>query len=700
MINNKIKYLYILSTFTLNNNIYAQDEILKLNTIEVIERPTYNTENSDSYTIEAMNSSTKFNLSIKDTPQTINVITTKEMKDKHIGSYKDVLSNIAGVTLNNRGTNIVSSSRGFENLFYKIDGFPLYSDYSSNNFDMSLYDRVEVVKGANGIVTGEGNPSLSANFIRKHANSKELTGNIILDAGSWDSFAQTIDITSPLNTEKNIRARILFKHSDAKSFYDKYERERNIFYTIIDSDLSDNTSFSIGANYQESNTIAPKNWGIPVFYKDGSNTNFSRSHSLSPKWSYWDIKTKEVFSSFKHYFNNESSLNMTTSYKELEQKIKTVKIFFGSALDKDGSGGKIQQYQGETSSDEFNFDTYVNFPFEISNLSQEIITGFSYNVNKARETKYKTGFDFPKDLFDYDNEDLLTSKKYSTYKPEQKKQISTYLTTNLSLCKDLKFILGVRATTWKYQTDESNIDERVFKNVLTPYAGLVYNINNNHSLFLSYTDIFKTQNRKDVNDQYLDPIVGKNYEAGIKSEYFGGKLNGSFSVFRLVEDNLAQAVDGVTRSNGDTAFEAIEGVTSEGFELSLNGKISENIGTTFSIANFSMKDEEENINTKNARTTANLFFNFKVSKYAELGAGLKYTSKYYDGEKGDEHFIEQDAYILANLMGKYYINNETSIQLNINNLFDKKYYEGMDSNGNWIVYGDPRNFNLSLNYSF
>lgn len=701
MIKNKINFLFFVTTVVLSVNGFAKEQILELDTIEVIEKKSNVTEGSNSYTIDSMNTSTKLNLSIKDTPQTISVITTKEIDDKNILSYKDVLSNIAGVTLNNRGTNIVSSTRGFENLYYKVDGFPLYSDYSHNNFDMSLYDRVEIVKGANGLMTGEGNPSMSTNFIRKHANSKEFAGKITLAAGSWDSYSQTVDITSPLNEKKNIRARAVLKHSDEKSFYDNYEKEKNIFYTIFDIDLSDATSFSIGANYQESNATAPRDWGIPKYYADGTETNFSRSSSVAPKWTYWDIKTKEAFANFEHHFNNNINFNFATAYKKREEKIKTVKIFFGSALLADGTGGKIQQYQAEKGSDEFNVDTYVNYPFELGNLSQDIVTGFSYNINKTRETRYKNAFDYPSDIFNYDNEDLLSSKDYSTYDPEQKEQSSFYIAAKLSLFKDLKLITGVRATTWLYQTDEEGISDREFKNVLTPYAGFVYDLNKQHSLFLSYTDIFRTQTYKDINEEYLDPIVGRNFELGIKGEYFNGMLNGSLSIFKLIEDNLAQAVDGVTLSNGDQAYEAIEGVTSKGFELSLNGDITDDVSTTFSLANFSMKDEDgEKLNTTRARTTANLFINLKATKDTEIGAGVKYTCKYYDGEKGDDSYIEQDAYFLANLMAKYKINKQTSIQLNINNLFDKKYYEGIQSSGNWIVYGDPRNFNLSLKYTF
>ncbi|MFP3526134.1 TonB-dependent receptor, partial [Pantoea sp. SIMBA_072] len=75
---------------------------------------------------------------------------------------------------------------------------------------------------------------------------------------------------------------------------------------------------------------------------------------------------------------------------------------------------------------------------------------------------------------------------------------------------------------------------------LTRYAGLVYDLDTHHSVYASYTDIFKPQTSKGLDSKVLDPVMGENYEVGIKGEYFGGALNASIAVFQIDQKNRAQ----------------------------------------------------------------------------------------------------------------------------------------------------------------
>ncbi|MBL3519416.1 TonB-dependent receptor, partial [Arcobacter lanthieri] len=73
----------------------------------------------------------------------------------------------------------------------------------------------------------------------------------------------------------------------------------------------------------------------------------------------------------------------------------------------------------------------------------------------------------------------------------------------------------------------------LFVYIWNKFLALVYNINENHSAYASYTDIFKPQNFKDANDNLLDPIVGRNYEVGVKGDYFDKRLNAGITLFRM-----------------------------------------------------------------------------------------------------------------------------------------------------------------------
>ena len=682
----------------LHTTLYAND-VESLDPIEVsaAKKSHTATDEVDSYTIDAMNTSTKLDLSIKETPQTISVITSQEIKDKQLTSFHDVLANIPGLTLNNRGDNFVSSVRGFDLTYFKIDGAPTYSTATSNNFDIALYDRIEIVKGANGLTTGEGDPSFSMNFIRKHATSKEVEGSISLSAGSWDSYAQTLDISAPISEDKRVRSRFIIKHEDSDAFYNHYNKKNQLFYGIVDADLGDFTTLSIGATYQNLNNSGAWSWGLPAFYSDKTQTNFPRSTSLTPEWTYWNLETEEVFASVKQSLYNDITLNASSSFIRTNHDTNTIQIRGNSIDQSTGEGLSYNNYSTAVIYDEINFDAYVNAPFSLFGLTQEIIAGFSYNA-RSKDLKDKQILPWP--TFNYYNDRIpnaLPSIAYTNRPEEDTTQLGRYLAGRFSLSENLKFISGLRVSNWKYHNDNPSVAERSFKNELTPYAGLVYDLDDYHSVYVSYTDIFKPQSVKDINGDYLDPIVGKNYETGIKGEYFGGKLNTSFTLFEIVQDNIAKVVDGVTLPNGDRVYEAAKGVTSKGFEVGASGEISNRWSLAFGFANFSAEDAKgDTFNTKASRTTATAFTKYKVDAKLTLGGGLNYYSKIYTGTGSS--YIEQEAFTLANLMAKYQIDKHTELQLNINNLFDTKYYEGIGTN--LMVYGAPRNAMLSLRYSF
>lgn len=105
--------------------------------------------------------------------------------------------------------------------------------------------------------------------------------------------------------------------------------------------------------------------------------------------------------------------------------------------------------------------------------------------------------------------------------------------TRLSVTEALKVVLGARVTSYEktglglYAPAYAIQHDRE----LTPYAGIVYDLGDTYSVYASYTDIFQPQNLKDFSGNLLDPVRGKSYEARIKGEYLGGRLNSAFALF-------------------------------------------------------------------------------------------------------------------------------------------------------------------------
>ncbi|WP_026804343.1 TonB-dependent siderophore receptor [Aliarcobacter lanthieri] len=670
------------------NGTYILDDVSVKSTFGSI------TEDTNSYTTGSMNTATKLDLSIRETPQSVKVLTQEYLQDANIDSSHKLFDNITGLSPYRADERYTVYGRGFVVDYYLFDGLPttdLVSDY-----DLSIYDRVELVKGANGLMTGAGNPALGMNFIRKFANSKEFKGNIDLSAGSWDDYKVSTDIQTPLNTDGTIRARFVAKHQDKKSFMDGYEEKRDTFYGVVDMDLTDTTYLSLGASYEKKDIDGARAGGLPAFY-NGQRVNLDRSKIINADWTYSDNEIKTIYAKATQYLYEDISLNLNYSHKIVNNEQALYQIWGASPT----YNGYYWSYAGDSEHKEDNFDIYASIPFKLGGLEHEIVTGFMYNKNELTKSNNKYGLDLDTSMYDIDLDkkvSLISPYKLTKGNLEQTTQTGTYLAGKFSLMEDLKLITGLRVSDWEYKNKTTGSGHREFKNELTPYAGLIYDIDENHSVYASYTDIFRPQNAKDKNDNYLDPIVGKNYETGIKGEYLDGKLNTAISIFRIEQDGVAEIdKSGTNIITGGTAYKAVKGVVSKGVEFEMDGEITDNWNLSFGIANFEAKNAQgEKFTTTSSRTTANLFTKYKINKDFAIGGGLNYKSKFYDMDSGEK--IQQDAYIIANVMASYNVSKDLKLQLNINNLFDKKYYEGIAFFG--MHYGEPRSFAVNMRYSF
>lgn len=654
------------------------------------------TEETGSYTTGATSTATKLDLSLRETPQSVLVFTRQKLDDQNITSFQELLAKTPGVSVNKWDERVMPTARGFSVDYYLFDGMPTYQQ-NANDIDLIVFDRVEVVKGANGLTTGAGNPAMGMNFIRKHANSKEFKGNIDLNAGSWDNYSQIADIQTPLNSDGSVRTRFVAKHEDKKSYMDNYEKQTDVFYGVVDMDLTDTTFASFGASYEDLQRDGVRWGGLPAFYTDGSRTDFSRSKTVSGDWTYWDVKTKTYFADLKQYVYNDISLNLSLSQRDFDTDTKLA--YFSGKIDKNtGLGtGSPSRYTSERSEKENNIDLYASVPFEIANLEQEIVVGTMYNKHKVSTDNWKNAnlTNVTIDVFNIQNpySNWTSSGKNTLNSTTQK---GYYLAGKFSLMQDLKLISGVRISSWEYNA-ANGVGNREFDNEVTPYIGLIYDLDDNHSIYTSYTSIFKPQNFKDASGNYLDPIDGKSYQAGIKGEYFDGRLNTAISIFRIEQDGVGEKIDGVFVANTtEQAYKVAKGVVSKGVEFNISGEIADNFNLDFGLANFEAEQENgTKFNTDSSRTTANLFAKYTIDDY-RFGAGLNYKSKFYTGS--DATKITQDAFITTDLMAGYKVNKNLDFQLNVNNVFDEKYYDRIGNNS--MVYGDPRNFTLGMKYTF
>ena len=206
------------------------------------DQATQSSEQSKSYIVQQSISATKLNIPLKETPQTVNVVTRQQLDDFALNSTREVLRNVPGVIVSNQETDRTTYlARGFEISNVLVDGvgFPLESyNYNNDNPDSFLFDRIEVVKGADALNNGVGDPSATINMIRKRP-TQDLQASFNASYGSWNTQRYEADVSSALTQDGKIRGRVFGYEQTGDSYLDNYELEKNGFGAIIEADLTD-----------------------------------------------------------------------------------------------------------------------------------------------------------------------------------------------------------------------------------------------------------------------------------------------------------------------------------------------------------------------------------------------------------------------------------------------------------------------------
>lgn len=251
------------------------------------------TEGTGSYTPGTIATATRMVLTPRETPQSISVVTRQVMDDFGLNAIDDVMRHTPGITVSTYDTERTNYySRGFSIVNFQYDGIPTLRDaqYSAGQTltDMALYDRVEVLKGATGLLTGAGGPGGTINLIRKKPTS-EFKSSIELGAGSWDNYRSQIDVSGPLTETGNVRGRAVAAYQDKKSFLDHYSRKTGVYYGILEFDLDPDTLLTLGADYQDSDPKGSSWTGTrTIFDPAGNKLDLPRSFNNGSKWSSWE----------------------------------------------------------------------------------------------------------------------------------------------------------------------------------------------------------------------------------------------------------------------------------------------------------------------------------------------------------------------------------------------------------------------------
>lgn len=696
------------------------------------------TEKSGSYATRSTSTSTKLALSPRETPQSVTVVTRQRLDDMGVNKLSEVLAQTTGILVQETDSErITFSSRGYAINNFQVDGvLNTYGSIGGKNTDMIVYDRVEVIRGATGLTTGAGDPSGTVNLVRKRP-THEFAANGALLAGSWKLRRAEADVGGPLAFDGHLRGRLVVADESRESFRDFYEMKKKVAYGILEADLGDRTVLTAGYEYQKQTPTAPT-WGTVLYWgwnpaaKQSYLVNMPRSTNLSSRWGTWAPEESTAFTTLEHELNDNWKIKGT--YSHSRRKVDTDVYFgYGGTPRPDGSGVTIAAMNSRY--DETMSVADVNATGKVELFGQRHDLTFGYTTNRRHNaTEASNTADMPASwnvIPDWRNWNGNVAQPSATYlgypsSTTTLRQSAAYGAARVKLAEPLAAVLGARYSSWRTESDNFNSNGSFRSHTgyspdkaFTPYAGLLYDIDRRTTVYASYTDIFKPQNNRDKAGQYLDPIVGANYEIGAKSELLDGKLNLAAAVFRSTQDNVAEVDDTVPEGylpGGETAYRSTgKGNKVRGWEVEASGMLSPvwnlSAGVSRSVTRNALGVP---INTTTPSNLLRLFTTYKLPGALDritVGGGLTWQSSIF--RNGNRPVAErangtlvysptrmtQSSVYLVNLMAQYRMTDNLALSLNVNNLFDKHYYRnvGFYSGVHW---GEPRSVQVTLRGRF
>jgi len=658
-----------------------------------------------NYITEEAQSATKLGLTIKETPQSISVVSRALMDDFSLDDINAVLESTPGVTVEQIETDrTYFKARGFEITNFLIDGLgtPQSSGSIQGTLDTAIYDRVEIVRGANGMMTGAGNPSATVNMVLKKP-TYTMQAHASASYGSWNNKRVDIDVSTPINDEHAVRA--VFTKQDKESYLDRYETDKTIAYLAYEGKLTDDTLLSINYVNQQKDADSPL-WGaLPLYYTDGSATNYDDSTSTAADWSYWDNSAERV------YVTLEQNLSATwvakARYAHIKNEQNSELFYVYGTPDKEtglGLTGYASRYDYKDTQDLY--DLYASGKFELFSLEHDLSFGISQanmDFNDQSLYDYTTGNGFPgmPDLATWDGvipEATLADKPNGS--DVQNTQRSAYVSTRIKLAEPLSILAGVRYTDWETKGTAYDVVQTRDDSELIPYIGTVYDFTESLSAYASYTETFVPQKELDINAEQLAPVIGKSTEVGLKAQLLGEQVFVTLAYFDAEQDGLAVALPNSLPS--DTRYYAADGINSDGFEIELSGRLTDDLSASISFSNLSI-DGDELVKDYTPENQLKMAATYQVPFIDGLTLGANYRwqdsiSRVQVKDPAGNALVttKQGAYGLLDLMATYEITQNVGVTFNVNNSTDEKYINSLY----WAqgYYGAPRNYSLSVNW--
>jgi len=658
-------------------------------------------EGTDDYAVKDQRTATRLPLSQRETPQSVSVVTRAQIDDFRLNDVNALLTTVPGVSVLAAETDrVYFSARGFDIQTFQIDGvgLPFAFGIQTGSLDTAIYDRVEVVRGAPGLLSPTGNPSALINFVRKRPY-RDLRASAGVQYGSFDNLRLDADLSVPVTADGSIRARAVGVYNDTGSYLDRYNLTRWTGYGIVEADLGPATVISAGYGHQDHQSRGAQ-WGaIPLYYTDGTRIDFDRSSSYAPDWSGWGVIDRQIFGDITHEFGGGWTAKLSVLRRAISENDELLYIT-GNPDRATGLG--IASYPGAFRGQTRNLtiDGYVSGKVAVGGREHDVMVGLQRGAERYRQSAsyandaigvsipLATLFDgtFPRPDFPAFGDPSLDTHTVRE---------TAYGLVRLNLADPFKLMLGGNYTHATSEGTSYGADQNFRRSRFSPFVGATYDLSAAISAYASYAKIFRPQVELNAANEILPPVVGDNWEAGLKGEWLGGRLYASAAVFQARQDNTAFGRFDATL--GRTVFTPVD-AKSQGVELEFGGQLVPGLQATGGFTVMRIRNAEgrpERTFVPRNLGRLNLTYSPPSLPAVKVGTSIQYQSRFFfeppgivSTTTGQQVRLEQGQYALVDLLGRYDLTEHVALSVNLRNVTGTRYLSALTFDQSY--YGAPR----------
>lgn len=529
----------------------------------------------------------KANIRPLDLPQSTGVVNRQVIEDQQVNRLSEAVRNVSGVTLTQTrgGGSETFSARGYSIGIGGGSGSIFKNGVLTNTAgfpEAGALEAVEVLKGSSALMYGNVSGGLVINMVTKKPKF-ENGGEVAMRLGSYNTYKPMADVYGPITQDLAYRMVASYEHDG--SYRNQVKTERAFFNPSVLYKLGKSTSLLIEGDYLRSN-LTP-DWGVGSL-NNGTviPSSIPRSTFINTAWAYSHMNQYSGTATINHSFSDNWRMNFIASSQHTD--IDSYGSSLPNTVTAAGEWNRGLQ-RANTTENNYTSQANLNGAFKTGSIGHQLLFGTDFtkvvNLSNAYTVNGKNISSYT-----YDKINILDLNKYAqrtdvpvaldtalTRAPVYR--FGTYVQDLITIVPKVKVLAGVR---WSWQqTSQTSIDyvqkgttglgtaQTKYDRAFSPKAALIYEPLTTTSIYASYSNNFITNTGTDINGRGLDPSIVDQYEAGIKNEFFNGRLSANLSVYRIRNSNLAVA------DPTNTTYKMLSGeTTSDGFEVDLNGSIS------------------------------------------------------------------------------------------------------------------------------